>query len=305
MSAVSPFPDREADAMRGLRDWLSTYDRVFVLTGAGISTASGIPDYRAADGQWKRRAPITYQAFTHDAAARARYWARSFAGWPLVAHARPNRAHLALAALEAQGRTTALVTQNVDGLHSQAGQQRVIDLHGRIDRVVCLDCAAGSARADVQRQLAHENPRWLSTPSAIAPDGDADLDGVDFRDFRSPACITCGGLLKPDVVFFGENVPPERVAAAQAALQCAEAVLVVGSSLMVYSGYRFARMAHAAGLPLAILTRGVTRADSIATIKFDADCVAALSGAIAAPSPACENSHAAPCASRRRGRHCE
>jgi NAD-dependent SIR2 family protein deacetylase len=282
MSAIAPLPQIEAEAAAAaLRDWLAAHERIFVLTGAGISTASGIPDYRGADGQWKRRAPVNYQAFIRDPAMRARYWARSFIGWPAVARALPNAAHRALVALEAQGRITALVTQNVDGLHARAGQRRVIDLHGRIDQVICIACSASVARADVQHVLAAEHPDWTTLAAATAPDGDADLEHVDFSSFRPPSCAGCGGLLKPDVVFFGENVPHARVIAACAALERSNAMLVVGSSLMVYSGYRFARMARDSGLPLAILTRGVTRADAIATLKFDVDCVPALAAAVA------------------------
>ena len=263
-----------------LRDWLAARRRILVLTGAGISTASGIPDYRGPDGAWKRRAPITFQAFMRDPAMRARYWARSFVGWPLMARAQPNAAHRALLTLAAHGRLAGLVTQNVDGLHTRAGQHDVIDLHGRIDRVVCLDCGARDTRAALQQRLADDNPGWAGLSAAVAPDGDADLERFDFDQFRAPACSACGGLLKPDVVFFGENVPRERVAAAFAALESADAMLVVGSSLMVYSGYRFARLAHERGLPLALLTRGVTRADAIAGLKLDADCADTLAGAI-------------------------
>lgn len=277
MSAVAPLPD--TDAADALREWLHAHCRVFVLTGAGISTGSGIPDYRGPDGQWKRRAPITYQAFVRDAAMRARYWARSFVGWPMVARAQPNAAHAALVALESHGRIAGLVTQNVDGLHARAGHRDVIDLHGRIDQVICLQCARRVPRADVQGELADAHPEWMASLAAIAPDGDADLEDMDLSRVRSPDCRACGGMLKPDVVFFGENVPPERVIAAQQALRNADAMLVVGSSLMVYSGYRFARMARDAGLPLAILTRGVTRADGIASLKLDVDCAAALAAA--------------------------
>ena len=280
MSAVVPFTSIETEAADTLRDWLSVHERVFVLTGAGISTASGIPDYRGADGQWKRRAPVNYQDFIRDPATRARYWARSFVGWPAVARAQPNAAHRALVTLESRGRSAGLVTQNVDGLHARAGQHSVIDLHGRIDRVVCLECGAPAARADVQRQLADEHPEWTDLAAAIAPDGDADLEHMDFSKFRPPACMDCGGLLKPDVVFFGENVPLARVTAARAALATADAMLVIGSSLMVYSGYRFARLARDAALPLAILTRGVTRADALATLKLEVDCVSALASAV-------------------------
>ena len=293
-----------------LRDWLASHRRIFALTGAGISTASGIPDYRGADGQWKRRAPITWQAFVNDPAMRARYWARSFVGWPMVARALPNRGHAALATLEARGRLTTLVTQNVDGLHTRAGQRAVVDLHGRIDQVVCLACATRIPRSTIQQRLADAHPEWTTIygspdksiqdlsrqvhpytagtsepvqrfPGAItAPDGDADLEDTDLRDFRPPSCPECGGMLKPDVVFFGENVPRERFEAARAALDAADAVLVVGSSLMVYSGFRFARMAREAGLPLAILTRGVTRADHLATLKLDEECETALADAV-------------------------
>lgn len=274
---MSARPTRFAiDPAQELRAWLQAHRSVFVLTGAGVSTSSGIPDYRGPDGHWKRSAPITYQAFVQDPAMRARYWARSFVGWPVVERARPNLAHAALAMLEAQGKTPMLVTQNVDGLHTRAGQRAVIDLHGRIDQVVCLVCAERLPRASVQSMLADAHPGWSAVTAARAPDGDADVDCLDLRGFHPPACPRCGGMLKPDVVFFGENVPRARVDAASEALRRADAMLVVGSSLMVYSGYRFARMAHEAGLPLAILTRGVTRADGLATLKLHADCGVAL-----------------------------
>ena len=255
---------------------------MFVLTGAGCSTASGIPDYRDRDGAWKRRPPVTYQAFVQDPATRARYWARSLAGWPMVARARPNAAHRALAELEARGRVAKLVTQNVDGLHQRAGSHDVLDLHGRIDAVRCLACDARVPREEVQAQLAARNPEWTHAveAAAIAPDGDADLDAIDTTTFLAPHCVACGGLLKPDVVFFGENVPRARVDAAQAALQASDAMLVAGSSLMVYSGYRFALRAREAGLPLAILTLGTTRADALATLKLDAECGGTLESAV-------------------------
>ena len=269
--------DHDEAAATRLRDWLAPHRRVFVLTGAGCSTGSGIPDYRDADGAWKGRTPITWQAFTADPAARARYWARSFVGWPMVDRARPNPAHHALADAGHRGRLAGLVTQNVDGLHQRAGSVGTIDLHGRIGTVVCLQCGDRSARAALQARLHAANPEWVGLRAERAPDGDAELDGVAFDRFRIPHCLRCGGMLKPDVVFFGENVPRQRVADASAMLAAADAMLVVGSSLMVYSGYRFAR---AAGLPLAILTRGVTRADAIATLKLDADCARVLTGAV-------------------------
>lgn len=272
-------PMSVTDSAAELQAWLKAYRSVFVLTGAGVSTNSGIPDYRDADGRWKRSAPITYQAFMQDPAMRARYWARSFVGWPTVANARPNLAHAALAMLEAAGKISMLVTQNVDRLHSHAGQQGVIDLHGRIDRVVCMACNARMPRASVQTRLAQNNPAWIELTADAAPDGDADLEHTDLSAFQPPSCPHCEGLLKPDVVFFGENVPRARVEAAATALHQADALLVVGSSLMVYSGYRFARMAHETGRPLAILTRGITRADALATLKLHADCEATLAAA--------------------------
>jgi len=276
------------NAAEALGAWLDEYRSVFVLTGAGVSTNSGIPDYRGADGEWKRRAPITYQAFVHDPLMRARYWARSFVGWPVVANARPNRAHAALAMLEARGRVSMLVTQNVDGLHERAGQRNAIDLHGRIDQVICLACTRRLPRATLQSLLADAHPDWIAITASAAPDGDADLDHLDFSTFTPPPCPRCGGLLKPDVVFFGENVPRARVEAAAGALQRSDAMLVAGSSLMVYSGYRFARMASELGLPLAILTRGVTRADGLATLKLHADCEGTLAATVFANDGYCD-----------------
>lgn len=267
------------DAIR-LRAWLARHARVFVLTGAGCSTASGIGDYRDADGAWKRRPPITLQAFTGDAAAYRRYWARSFIGWPRFSAARPNAAHTALARLERRGTLSLLLTQNVDGLHQQAGSAHVVDLHGRLDAVVCLQCGDRTRREALQRRLERDNPGWHAVPTAYAPDGDADIDVDAVARFLPPACARCGGALKPDVVFFGENVPRERVATARDALQASDAMLVAGSSLMVYSGFRFARMAREAGLPLAILNRGLTRADDLATLRLDGDCGTLLAGAL-------------------------
>jgi NAD-dependent SIR2 family protein deacetylase len=249
---------------------------VFVLTGAGCSTASGIADYRDESGAWKRTPPVTYQAFTQDAATRRRYWARSFAGWPHFATAAPNAAHLALARYEREGGLSLLLTQNVDGLHQRAGSTRVVDLHGRLDSVRCLACSDITPREVLQSRLAEENRGRVDAVSAFAPDGDADLERDDFDDYSVPACRRCGGMLKPDVVFFGENVPRPRVEAAAQALAGSDGVLVAGSSLMVYSGYRFVRMAHQAGLPIALLTRGATRADDLATLALRADCTEVL-----------------------------
>jgi len=275
---LPPAPLQEAGL---LREWLRPHRRLFVLTGAGCSTGSGIPDYRDGEGQWKRTPPVTYQAFTTDPQVNARYWARSFIGWPRIAHARPNDAHRALAGWEQQGRLATLLTQNVDGLHQRAGSREVIDLHGRLDDVVCLACADRQPRAAMQERLADSNPAWLDLDAATAPDGDADLDGHDFSTFEVPACARCAGMLKPDVVFFGENVPRPRYLQAQEALQASDAMLVAGSSLMVYSGFRFVRSAHEAGIPIAIVNRGRTRADDLAGLKLQADVGAVLTAAMA------------------------
>ena len=258
-----------------LTDFIERARRLFVLTGAGCSTASGIPDYRDADGQWKRTPPVTYQAFMGEEATRQRYWARSLLGWPRFGLAHPNGTHHALAALEAQGRLEVLLTQNVDGLHQRAGSHTVIDLHGRLDRVRCMGCERRSGRAGLQDRLLDANPGWDTLEAGIAPDGDADLE-ADFARFVVPDCTYCGGLLKPDVVFFGENVPRDRVASVHDHLQRADAVLVVGSSLMVYSGFRFVQAAAAAGLPVAALNRGRTRADDLLAFKDERDCAEAL-----------------------------
>lgn len=270
----------DPDAAQRLYDWLRPHRRVFVLTGAGISTDSGIPHYRDEHGAWQRKPPIDLRAFLGDAGARARYWARSFVGWPSFAGARPNHGHEALARWQQREPEHALVTQNVDGLHARAGSVEVVDLHGCLDEVVCLDCGARQPRARLQDELARRNPDWLGVDATVLPDGDAAVEDRDFDGFAVPACAHCGGLLKPDVVFFGENVPRARVAAAQQSLAQADAMLVVGSSLMVYSGFRFARAAREAGLPLALLNRGVTRADAIATLKLQADCGTTLRAAL-------------------------
>ncbi|MCY7353795.1 MAG: NAD-dependent protein deacetylase [Lysobacter sp.] len=265
-------------AIDTLAEWIARHPRLFVLTGAGCSTASGIPDYRDRDGAWKRSPPVTIQAFTGNKATYRRYWARSFVGWPRIDAAEPNAAHHALASLQRAGRLSALVTQNVDGLHQRAGSRDAIDLHGRLDQVVCLGCDARIARDALQQRLLDDNHGWAPSQAEHAPDGDAVIDDDAVARFRPPACEMCGAMLKPDVVFFGENVPRARYEQAVAALHDADAdaMLVAGSSLMVYSGFRFARMAQAAGRPLAIINRGRTRADELAELKVDADVGAVL-----------------------------
>lgn len=259
-----------------LADFVARHPRLFVLTGAGVSTASGIPDYRDHAGQWKRKQPVQYQDFLRSDSIRRRYWARSLIGWRWFAAAQPNAGHHALAQLERRGRIHQLVTQNVDRLHQRAGSQRVIDLHGRLDQVVCLSCGSISDRAAFQAELEIHNPTFAQQTAAIAPDGDADLEEEEFSDFQIPACDQCGGLLKPHVVFFGEAVPKTRVTSALAHLEEADALLVIGSSLMVFSGYRFARAAAAAGKPVAAVNLGRTRADDLLALKIEAPCHTAL-----------------------------
>jgi NAD-dependent SIR2 family protein deacetylase len=259
-----------------LQRFIERHSRIALLTGAGCSTESGIPDYRDLEGQWKRSPPMTYQVFVASELSRQRYWARSMLGWPLIAAARPNPAHFALAALEERGGTTVLITQNVDGLHQRAGSRKVIDLHGRLDRVICLDCHALSDRLDLQHRMIALNPGWLTHVATVAPDGDADLDGLDFASFRLPSCDVCGGRLKPDVVYYGESVPRERPAAAMEALDRSDALLVVGSSLMVYSGFRFARRAKELGLPIASVNLGRSRADDLLSLRVQEPAAQAL-----------------------------
>jgi NAD-dependent SIR2 family protein deacetylase len=259
-----------------LQDFVDRHGRLFVLTGAGCSTRSGIPDYRDADGQWKRAQPVTYQAFMGEEKTRRRYWARSLIGWRLIRQAQPNDAHRALARLEAMDRSELLLTQNVDRLHQAAGSTRVIDLHGRIDLVRCMDCERRSPRDELQDELGRLNTGWLELDAKEAPEGDADLEGADFSTFVIPSCERCGGVLKPDVVFFGENVPRDRVDAACRHLDEADAMLIVGSSLMVYSGFRFVQRAVDLGKPVAAINLGRTRADGFLTLKAEQPCESAL-----------------------------
>ncbi len=238
-----------------------------MLTGAGCSTESGIPDYR---GQGSRpRHPIQIREFTRDPAARRRYWARSVVGFARFAGARPNPAHLAIAALEHAGLTSGLITQNVDGLHGAAGSRRMVELHGALSRVVCLDCGAVETRAALQRLLLDANPGWDRLQGTLAPDGDAELDPALVETFRVVACARCDGVLKPHVVLFGENVPRPTVDAAWGMLDAADALLVVGSSLAVFSGYRFVREAARRNLPVAIVNQGPTRGDSVAAVRVE------------------------------------
>jgi NAD-dependent SIR2 family protein deacetylase len=267
--------DDDRDEHR-LREFLARHPRLFVLTGAGCSTESGIPDYRDANGGWKRAAPVMLQAFVGDAATRRRYWARSLVGWRRLCGARPNDAHYALVALQRQRRIECLLTQNVDRLHQLAGSDQVIDLHGRIDLVRCIGCHVSLPRKQLQSELLRLNPDFARLDAQAAPDGDADLEALDFSSFQVPPCTLCGGVLKPDVVFFGESVPSHRVQASMQHLMQSDAMLVVGSSLMVYSGYRFAQAAAAAGKPIVAVNLGSTRADALLQFKVTRRCSAAL-----------------------------
>lgn len=264
------------DDLVGLTACLASAERLFVLTGAGISAPSGIGTYRNHDGDWQRSDPIQHQDYLRQANARRRYWARSMRGWPSIRDAEPNPAHQALARLERAGRVQAVVTQNVDGLHQRAGQMRLIELHGSLAEVVCLRCSARQSRDRLQGWLEAHNGAWLDGAVSARPDGDAAFDDVrQFDDFREPLC-KCGGVLKPDVVFYGDSVPKDRVQAVRTELDSSDGFLVVGSSLMVYSSYRFAKEAKALDLPMAAINQGRTRADEWWQCKWPADSASAL-----------------------------
>jgi len=252
-----------------LADFLARHPRALVLTGAGLSTASGIPDYRDRDGVRRGKMPVQGPEFRKSPAVQRRYWARSMAGWPTLARAVPNAGHHALAALEACGRIGPVLTQNVDGLHQQAGSRSVLELHGNIHSVVCLDCHAQFSRAHVQDQLAQENPAFAVAQATPLPDGDALLEPDALAAFKLPLCVHCGGTLAPDVVFFGDGIPAHRAADALGRMERADALLVVGSSLMVYSGFRFCRLAAEAGKPIAAINLGRTRADDMIALKIE------------------------------------
>lgn len=240
---------------------------VLVLSGAGISTESGIPDYRGEGGSLSRHTPMTYQDFTASAQARRRYWARSHLGWRTFGRARPNAGHRAVAAFGRRGLLSGLITQNVDGLHQAAGSKSVVELHGSLDRVRCLACGAMSPRQELARRLAAANPGFEPVSVAINPDGDADLTDEQVGDFRVLPCTVCGGILKPDVVFFGEAVPPQRVEHCRELVREATSLLVLGSSLTVMSGLRFVRQAARAGKPVLIVNRDPTRGDAHADTR--------------------------------------
>ncbi|WP_308287307.1 NAD-dependent protein deacetylase [Actinomadura parmotrematis] len=242
---------------------------VVVLSGAGLSTESGIPDYRGPTGRRRPATPMTYQAFTGSAAARQRYWARSHVGWRHVTGAAPNAGHRAVAELERRGLVVGTVTQNVDGLHRAAGTREVVELHGALDRVRCLGCGVRSSREELDARLTAANPGWSAVSDEVNPDGDVVLPDALVEGFRTVDCLRCGGVLKPDVIFFGENVPGERVAECFGLVERAGLLLVLGSSLAVMSGYRFVRRAAELGTPVAIVNQGETRGDADALLTLD------------------------------------
>ncbi|MEJ2273271.1 MAG: NAD-dependent protein deacetylase [Woeseiaceae bacterium] len=268
--------------VRSLAEFLDAAESIVVLSGAGVSTGSGIPDYRDRNGDWKHAQPIQFGDFVRKPSARQRYWSRSYTGWPRFSQAVPNDAHAALTRLESAGKVDTLITQNVDELHARAGSRNVIDLHGRLSKVRCLKCDTVTERARMQEALEAANPDWHAEATEIRADGDAELPNDSGAQFAVPDCEACGGMLKPDVVMFGESVPRARVQEAMAAVERADGLLVTGSSLMVFSGFRFARHAAAAETPIAIVNRGRTRADELASLKIDADCLHVLPAAVRA-----------------------
>ena len=265
-----------ASSLEQLVELLHRYPAV-VLSGAGCSTESGIPDYRGPQGSLRGgREPMRFQEFMRNPRSRARYWARSMTGWPRFSRSRPNEAHRALAALEDAGFVQGVITQNVDGLHQAAGSRSVVDLHGRLSEVVCMSCGDVEPRDAVQERLRSLNPDFAATADHYVADGDAELPEGSEKGFRVASCTTCEGVLKPHVVFFGENVPKERLARTWALFEGGELLLVVGSSLTVFSGRRFVLRAQQEGKPVAIVNLGPTRGDEAALCKVDERLGAAL-----------------------------
>ena len=273
---MPPAPADPDEAVRLLEDLVGDGE-VVVLSGAGLSTESGIPDYRGPTGAARPATPMTYQVFTREPAARQRYWARSHVGWHVVADAEPNAGHRAVAALQRAGLLRGVVTQNVDGLHTAAGARDVVELHGALSRVVCLDCGDLSDRSELDARLRAANALWRASAEVVKPDGDVDLPEDVLERFVVVPCLVCAGVLKPDVVFFGETVPADRVARSFALVEGAGALLVLGSSLTVMSGYRFVRRAAELGVPVALVNQGPTRGDAQASVRVDAPLGVVLS----------------------------
>jgi NAD-dependent SIR2 family protein deacetylase len=267
-----PGAEAEVTSFAGLAERVRA-GGVVVLSGAGLSTESGIPDYRGPSGSLRRHTPMTYQEFTRDPVARHRYWARSYVGWPLIDRARPNDGHRAVAGLQRAGLVGGIVTQNVDGLHQAAGATGVVELHGGLDRVVCQACGAAEPRPDLGRRLRAANPGFGARPDRTEanPDGDVELADDELAGFVMVDCRACGaGPLKPDVVFFGETVPKDRVGRSFGLVESARTLLVLGSSLTVMSGYRFVLRARDRGIPVVIVNQGPTRGDACAAVRVDA-----------------------------------
>lgn len=260
-----------------LAESLLRYGPVLVLTGAGCSTASGIPDYRDRNGDWKHSPPVMFDDFVRNESTRKRYWAGSMNGWPRIQAAQPNPAHHALSLLEACGFIHTLLTQNVDGLHYRAGSRNIIELHGSLKSVACLQCGTRTPRSNIQAQLMEANADFREIAAATAPDGDTDPGGLDYASFETPACDRCAGILKPEVVFFGENVPPSRTERSLQALAAVGCLLTAGTSLMVFSGYRYCLEARRRSIPVIAVNLGRTRADAELSLKFEADCGRLLS----------------------------
>jgi NAD-dependent SIR2 family protein deacetylase len=264
-------PEKQT-AIDQLAGYFESYRNLFVITGAGISTESGIPDYRDENGDWKRKSPITHQQFVREVPFRKRYWSRSMVGWKMMKQASPNRGHLALTELEKSGWLQVIVTQNVDGLHQQAGSQHVVDLHGSIARCICLQCGDLILRKDLQYTLESINPEFAELTATSAPDGDADLNGQTLEKFQVPDCQICGGILMPDVVFYGGSVPKTRVAYLLQQLARADALLVIGSTLTTYSSYRYCLAGAAQHKPIIAINSGLTRADHLLSLKVRTHC---------------------------------
>ncbi|XP_029427409.1 NAD-dependent protein lipoamidase sirtuin-4, mitochondrial [Rhinatrema bivittatum] len=275
LAFVPNSPPLDSAQLKQLQEFIYSSQRLFVMTGAGISTESGIPDYRSEGvGLFAKtdRRPIQHREFVQSASARQRYWARNFVGWSQFSSHQPNAAHWALNYWERVGRLHWLVTQNVDDLHTKAGSQCLTELHGCTHRVICLGCGFKIPRSELQDRFMALNPMWSAEAQDVAPDGDVFLTEEQVLHFRIPACATCGGILKPDVTFFGDSVSLEKVTDVYRCLSESDAVLVVGSSLQVYSGYRFILSAYEKKLPIAILNIGPTRADHLASLKVSSRC---------------------------------
>ena len=258
--------------MEDLIAQLISKSKWLVLTGAGVSAESGVPTYRDKQGNWQRKPPVTHQEFIKDHYARQRFWLRNMAGWRFMSEAEPNSSHRYLVDIEKANQITCLITQNVDGLHQRAGSNHVIDLHGRVDNVGCLSCLKYVPRIEIQELLEFYNPRLSRIVGQILPDGDADIDDVDFSTMKIPDCKYCGGILKPNVVFFGDSIPKPRLTDVSHQMELADGLLVLGSSLVVYSGYRICLEAARQHKPVIIVNQGITRADHIASVKTEERC---------------------------------